>query len=111
MPSQRYSANDYVLYTDSEEPECFVEAMQNEAKVKWELAMKEEMNSLKQNKTWDLVKLPVGKKALFNKWVYKMKNEVDGTERCKARLVVKGYAQKEGIDFQEIFFPIVESHP
>ena len=107
-PSQKYSANDYVLYTDFGEPECFVEVMKDEAKDKWELAMKEEIDSLKQNKTWDLVKLPTGKKALFNKWVYKMKNEADGTKRYKARLVVKGYAQKEGIDFQEIFSPVVK---
>ena len=98
-PSQRYSANDYVLYTNSGEPKCFVEAMQDEAKVKWELAMKEEIDSLKQNKTWDLMKLSTSKKALFNKWVYKMKNEADGTKRYKARLVVKGYEQKERINF------------
>lgn len=66
-PLQRYSANDYVLYTDSGEPEYFVEAIQDKAKVKWELAMKEKMDSLKQNITWDLMKLPASKKALFNK--------------------------------------------
>jgi len=66
--------------------------------------MEEEMNSLLENKTWELVNLPKGRKALQNKWVYRIKHEGDEKkERYKARLVVEGFAQKEGIDFTEIF--------
>ena len=54
----------YLLLTDADEPECFDEAMQVEDSVKWELAMKDEMNSLHKNDTWVLTELPPGKKAL-----------------------------------------------
>ena len=70
--------------------------------------MKDEMDSLLGNQTWELTELPVGKKALHNKWVYRIKNEHDGSKRYKARLVVKGFQQKEGIDFTEIFSPVVK---
>ena len=53
--------------------------------------MKDEMDSLLGNQTWELTELPVGKKALHNKWVYRIKNEYDGSKRYKARLVVKGF--------------------
>ena len=70
--------------------------------------MKEEMDSLTHNLTWDLVKFLVGKTTLQNKWVYKLKEENGGRKRYKARLVVKGFAQKKGIDFDEIFSLIVK---
>ncbi|RVX11466.1 Retrovirus-related Pol polyprotein from transposon TNT 1-94 [Vitis vinifera] len=70
--------------------------------------MKDEMNSLLGNQTWELTELPIGKKALHNKWVYRIKNEHDGSKRYKARLIVKGFQQKEGIDYTEIFSPVVK---
>jgi hypothetical protein len=65
--------------------------------------MKEEMDSLVNKQNWDLVQFPVGKRALQNKWVYKLKEEDGGKKWYNARLVVKEFAQKKGIDFDEIF--------
>ena len=70
--------------------------------------MKEEMYSLVNNHIWDLVQLPAGKRALHNKWVYRLKEEDGGKKRYKDRLVVKGFAHKKGIDFDEIFSPVVK---
>jgi hypothetical protein len=89
------------------EPECYEEAMQLDTKKKWEKGMKEEMDSLVNNQTWDLVHLLAGKRALQNKWVYRLKKEDGGKKWHKARLVVKGFAQKKCIDFDEIFSPVV----
>jgi hypothetical protein len=109
IPPERYSPSlYYLLLTDSGEPECYEVAMQVDTKKKWEQGMKEEMDSLENNQTWDLVQLPAGKRALRNKWVYKLKEEDGGEKRYKARLVVKGFAQKKGIDFDEIFSPVVK---
>ena len=108
-PTQRYSPSlYYLLLTDGGEPECYAEAMQVEDSVKWELAMKEEMNSLEKNQTWVLTKLPEGKKALQNKWVYRVKEEHDGKKMYKARLVVKGFQQLRDIDYTEVFSPVVK---
>ena len=67
---------------------------------KWELAIQEEIKALHSNDTWDLVKLPKGRKAIPNKWVHKI-TTVDDKLKYKARLVANGYAQTKGIDFQE----------
>lgn len=65
--------------------------------------MKDEMKSLFYNKKWELSMLPMGKKALHNKWIYRVKKDHDGSKRYKAQLVVKGFQQKEGIDYTKIF--------
>ena len=70
--------------------------------------MQEEMNSLHKNKTYELVELPKCKKALRNKWVFKQKKDSEKLVKYKARLVVKGFSQKHGIDLDEIFSPIVK---
>ena len=67
------------------------------------------MESLHENLTYELMELHVGKKALRNKWVYKLKTGEDGsTPKYKARIVVKGFQQKKGVDFDEIFAPVVK---
>nr|XP_009757144.1 PREDICTED: uncharacterized protein LOC104210044 [Nicotiana sylvestris] len=59
--------------------------------------------------TWSLVPLPVGKSVIGYKWVYKIKCKSDDSiERFKARLIVKGYTQKAGIDYTETFSPVVK---
>ncbi|GJY10247.1 ribonuclease H-like domain-containing protein [Tanacetum coccineum] len=70
----------------------------------WVEAMNKEMDALYKNDTWDISDLPIG-----GKWVYKIKYKSSGEiERYKARYVVKGYNQKEGIDFDEAFSPVVK---
>ena len=45
---------------------------------------------------------------MYNKWVYRIKNEHDGSKRYKARLLVKGFQQKKGIDYSKIFSPVMK---
>ena len=52
--------------------------------------------------------MPVRKKALYNKWVYRIKNEHDGSKHYNARLVVKEFQQKKSIDYSKIFSLIVK---
>ena len=55
------------------EPTCFEEA---KTEKKWRDAMEDEMQALKENETWDLVKLPKGRNVIGCKWVYKVKHNV-----------------------------------
>lgn len=80
----------------------FQEAVQSE---KWRNAMDEEIFAIERNNTWKLVELPEKVKPIGLKWLYKVKKDAAGT-RHKARLVVKGYVQKYGIDFEEVFAPV-----
>ena len=96
------------MLTDADEPESYEAANVSEQQEQWQRAMQEEMDSLQHNHTYDLVARPKGRKVLRNKWVYKVKAEEKSSQpRYKARLVVKGFAQKKGVDFDEIFPPLV----
>ena len=61
--------------TDGGESECNEETIDSEQKVEWVATMKDEMKSLLNNHTFELVKLPKSKRALKNQWVYRVKNE------------------------------------
>ena len=67
-----------------------------------------DMQSLHENNTYELVELPKRRRALKNKWVYQIKTEGSKSKpRYKARLIVKGFGQEKGIDFEEIFSLVV----
>ncbi|KAH9671138.1 hypothetical protein KPL70_017236 [Citrus sinensis] len=98
----------YCLLTKDGEPSTFHKALNSSDVALWMTAMQEEIEALHKNKTWELVPLPHGRKVIGNKLVYKIKRDGnDQVERYRARLVVKGYAQKEGTDFNEIFSLVV----
>ena len=62
----------------------------------WYSAMKEEMNSMASNRVWDLIELPNGVKVVGCKWVFKTKKgSLGNIERHKARLIAKGFTQRE----------------
>ena len=69
--------------------------------------MKFEMESMKVNNVWTLVDPPEGVKPIGCKWVFKRKRGADGkVETYKARLIIKGYLQHYGIDYNEMFSPV-----
>jgi len=71
--------------------------------------MHREIHSLKKNDTWEIDDLPLNKKALGCKWVYKINYHSDGTvERSKARLVIFENHQVTGIDYTETFAPVAK---
>lgn len=93
---------------DHQEPRSFREAMISPKKVEWKMAMEEEIRSLIENQTWELVVLPPGKKTIGCKWIYKMKTDENGKiVRYKARLVALGFSQKFGVDYDLVFAPVV----
>ena len=85
------------------EPQTYSEA---KGIPEWEQAMEAELQSLKKNHTWTLSDIPTGKKPISCKWVYKVKYKANGTlDKYKARLVARGFSQKEGINYEETFAP------
>ena len=71
--------------------------------------MDREMQSIYDNHTWELVPLPPGRTPITTKWVYKVKKDQAGNiAKLKARLVARGFQQKEGEDFEETFAPVVK---
>ncbi|KAG8499389.1 hypothetical protein CXB51_005989 [Gossypium anomalum] len=86
------------------EPTCFEEAEMHGG---WKQAMADEIAMIEKNQTWELVEKPANRKIIGVKWVYKAKQNADESlNKLKARLVVKGFSQKYGLDYFETYAPI-----
>lgn len=71
--------------------------------------MKTEFNALLHNNTWSLVPLPSNRQAIGCKWVFRVKENPDGSiNKYKACLVAKGFHQQHGFDYTETFSPVVK---
>nr|GEU52469.1 hypothetical protein [Tanacetum cinerariifolium] len=105
----RYSplAN-YLLLTRNGEPESYSEALSSKKSVQWKKAIIKEMVSLEKNQTCSLVRILAGKKASQRLWMFKVKEEHNGRKMYKARLVGKGFQQKQRVDYNEIFYKVVK---
>ena len=85
----------------------YMDVLQRSDSEKWLEAMKSKMESMKINSIWTLVDPPEGVKPIRYTWIFKRKRGAYGkVETYKAHLVVKGYRQRYGIDYDETFSPI-----
>nr|GFB08375.1 putative ribonuclease H-like domain-containing protein [Tanacetum cinerariifolium] len=94
----------YALTVSIMEPKTVKEALLDPA---WIESMQEELHQFIRLDVWELVPSPDGIKPLTLKWLFKNKLDEENTViRNKTRLVVRGYRQEEGIDFEESFAPV-----
>src|SRR5437667_775970 len=93
---------------ESTDPLSYLDAMSRKDAAQWRKAMEEEIQSIIDNKTWELSDLPLNRQVIGTKWVLKKKRDgIDNVTRYKARVVAKGYSQIAGLDFTETFAPVV----
>ena len=112
----RYKPDDFKaklaagLNQDEVKNMTFKEAVGGPYGTEWIKSIKSEYESLLKNETWEETTLPRGRKPIRTKWVFKIKENPDGsTARYKSRLVAKGMTQKQGIDYQETFAPVIRT--
>ena len=106
-PQRNFKENDFTLAAvaamqlpAAADPLSYTEAVRSPFRREWEEAAREEYDSLLAHKTFSLVPLPAGRKAVGSKWVFKTKRNAEGRViRYKARLVAQGFSQKPGVDY------------
>ena len=83
--------------TDNE-PQSYIEALADSTNLR--AAIKSELDCPIENGTWEAGELPPGRREISSKWVFKTKVNADGSICYKARHVVRGFEQREGLDYQ-----------
>ena len=100
-------AEEEICFISREEPSSYESEVKEEI---WRQALREEMEAVEKNSTWELVKPFEKCRPIGVKWIYKIKrNSTREITRYKARLVAKGYSKKRGIDYDEVFSPVARA--
>ena len=95
---------DFLTYLLENEPRTFKEVVTSPEAPFWKEAIDSEVESILSNHTWKLVNLPLGNKPLQCKWIFKRKMKANcAIDKYKSRLVVKGYKQREGLDYFDTY--------
>ncbi|GJW90601.1 retrovirus-related pol polyprotein from transposon TNT 1-94 [Tanacetum coccineum] len=99
VTSRNVVFNESVMYKDMLKDSGAGDKSVEELHFKWKAAMEEEMDSLRKNKTWELVDPLTGQKLVSSKWLFKIKEGIEAVQkpRYKARLVARGFTQREAI--------------
>nr|GAT59056.1 predicted protein [Mycena chlorophos] len=106
------SAIEYTFVADVSEaeglePRNLAEAKRSPDWPHWEKAIREELEMLEKNGTWELADAPHHANIVGNKWVFRIKRDAAGrVVRYKARLVAQGFSQVEGVDYFDTFAPV-----
>jgi hypothetical protein len=105
---QAYATMAYHAILGSDDPQTVGEAKNLPDWPEWEKSIRVELEQLERFGTWTLVECPKGAVPIPNKWVFVKKYDNEGKlVKYKARLVVKGCAQRPGFDYTETFSPVV----
>ena len=108
-----YSVRDTILHAlkdskDLKEPKTYGQAIESSEQDEWQQAINSELLSIVENEVWHEDDMPQGIKPLTTKWVFKIKRGEHGQIiKFKARLCVRGFEQEHGIDYEEIFSPVM----
>lgn len=99
-----------VAHANSSDPLTLSQAMKRPDWNPWEDAIAEELKALEAFDTFEVCSLPIDKRPVGCKYVFKIKYKPDGEiDKYKVRLVAQGFLQQEGIDYNEVFAPVVDS--
>ena len=94
----------------TDDPKTLQEALQRPDAEQWQQAYQAELRALEANQTWDVVRrtsVPTTAKIIGCKPVFKTKYTADGAlDKHKVRIVAKGFQQRKGFDFEEVFAPV-----
>lgn len=92
-----------------QEPQTYAEAMSSPDAGRWKEAIDEEIEAHVKNSTWYEEEIPSDRKAINCQWIFKIKQTPGEEDRFKARLVARGFSQRAGIDYDEIYAPVARA--